>query len=101
MALLPAEDADRVALGYRLQREHWGQGYATEGARLLLRLAFEQTSMQEIEAETMAVNLASRRVLERLGLRHVRTYYGDWADLIPGAEQGEVVYRLRRTDWPA
>jgi hypothetical protein len=42
----------------------------------------------------MAVNAGSRRVLERAGLRYVRTFHLDWADPLPGAEHGEVEYAL-------
>jgi RimJ/RimL family protein N-acetyltransferase len=44
----------------------------------------------------MAVNLASRRVMERCGLRHVRTFHLDWPEPIAGSDQGEVEYELLR-----
>jgi RimJ/RimL family protein N-acetyltransferase len=44
----------------------------------------------------MAVNHASRRVMEKAGLRHVATIFPVFADPIPGAEQGEVIYERRR-----
>ena len=50
-------------------------------------------------ASTMAVNHASRRVLEKIGLNYVRTVYVDWADAIPGSEDGEVQYELMRSEW--
>jgi hypothetical protein len=46
----------------------------------------------------MAVNAGSRRVLERAGLRYVRTFHLDWADPLPGAEHGEVEYALPYAD---
>ena len=42
----------------------------------------------------MAVNVGSRRVLEKIGLRHVRTWHGEWDDPLPGAEHGDVDYAL-------
>lgn len=50
-------------------------------------------------AQTMAVNTRSRRVMEKAGLRHVRTFHPHWADPFPGTEHGEVEYELLREDW--
>jgi RimJ/RimL family protein N-acetyltransferase len=47
----------------------------------------------------MADNIGSWRVLEKCGLRRVRTFYYPDADLMPGAEHGDVVYELTRSDW--
>jgi RimJ/RimL family protein N-acetyltransferase len=66
---------DEVELGYRLRRSAWGKGYATEGSRALIRKGFTELSVQRVKAETMAVNAASRRVMEKAGLRYVRTFH--------------------------
>jgi RimJ/RimL family protein N-acetyltransferase len=47
----------------------------------------------------MADNIGSWRVLEKCGLRRVRTFYYPDADLMPGADHGDVVYELTRNDW--
>jgi RimJ/RimL family protein N-acetyltransferase len=47
----------------------------------------------------MAVNAPSRRVMERLGMRHVRSYVGSWDEPLVGWEQGEVVYEITRDEW--
>lgn len=98
---LAGENAERgdAELGYRLRRSAWGQGYATEGARELVHLCFAELGVRRAFAHTMAVNLASRRVLEKAGLTHVRTYFEDWSDPIEGSELGEVEYELRFEDW--
>ena len=97
---LAVDDDDPTAaeLGYRLRRTAWGRGLATEGAAALLSHAFGTVGLQRVWAETMAVNTASRRVLEKVGLRHVSTYVGQWDDPIPGWEAGEVVYEVTRDD---
>jgi RimJ/RimL family protein N-acetyltransferase len=41
----------------------------------------------------------SRRVMEKAGLRYLRTFHLEWDDPIPGTEQGEVEYELLREDW--
>ena len=91
----------RVAsIGYRLRRAAWGLGYATEGARALVRRAFTDLGVDEVVATTMAVNAGSRRVLEKAGLRYARTVHLDWPDPLAGNEHGDVEYRLSRGDWP-
>ncbi|HMG43436.1 MAG TPA: GNAT family N-acetyltransferase, partial [Acidimicrobiales bacterium] len=86
-------------LGYRLWRWAWGQGYATEGARALIAHAFTRLDVCRIWAETMAVNTASRRVMERSGLRYVRTFHFEWDDPLPGTEHGAVEYEILGRDW--
>jgi RimJ/RimL family protein N-acetyltransferase len=84
---------DGTEIGYRLARSAWGQGYATEGAQLMVALA-RSAGATHVVATTMAVNTASRRVLEKVGMRYVRTWYGDWDVPIAGAEHGDVDYEL-------
>jgi RimJ/RimL family protein N-acetyltransferase len=96
----PASDDPAVLmLGYRLRRTAWGHGYATEGARALVRHAFDDLGANAVVATTMAVNTGSRRVLEKAGLRHVRTMHIAWDDPLPGNEHGDVEYRLDRDDY--
>jgi RimJ/RimL family protein N-acetyltransferase len=68
-----AEVAGRpvVELLWFLSAAHWGQGYATEMAREAVRVAFEVLELDELWAETVDVNRASRSVMEKLGMRHV------------------------------
>jgi RimJ/RimL family protein N-acetyltransferase len=58
-----------VEVGWRLAYEHWGRGYATEGARLALGYAFEALAVPEVVSFTSVINLRSRAVMERLGMR--------------------------------
>jgi RimJ/RimL family protein N-acetyltransferase len=98
----PDESSPRAPeLGYRLRAESWGLGYATEGSRALIELAFRDLGATRVTAETMAVNTASRRVMEKAGLRYVRTFHQDWPDEIDGDEQGDVEYALTRAEWDA
>lgn len=90
-----------LSLGYRLRRAVHGRGYATEGAGALVDHAFEVLGATEICATTMAVNRGSRRVLDKLGFRHVRTAYLPWPDPLPGNEHGDAVYQLSRAAWLA
>lgn len=94
-----AAPPDEGELGYRLRREAWGRGYATEGCRALIRTAFTGLGTRRVWAQTMAVNTRSRRVMERAGLRFVRVFHLTWDDPIEGAEHGEVEYELLRDAW--
>jgi len=97
----PRPDAapGEVELGYRLRRPAWGQGYATEGSRALIRKGFTEFGVQRVTAEAMAVNLASRRVMEKAGLSLVRTFRQPWPYPVEGQESGVVEYALTRTAW--
>jgi RimJ/RimL family protein N-acetyltransferase len=93
--------ADEPELGYRLRRSAWGKGYATEGSRALIEKAFTELGAQRVWAETMVVNTASHRVMEKAGLKYVRTFHADWPEKIPGDEEGDVEYALTRAEWEA
>jgi RimJ/RimL family protein N-acetyltransferase len=90
---------DEPELGYRLRREAWGRGLATEGSRGLVDDAFTTQGARRVTAETMVVNTASRRVMEKVGMRLVRTFHGDWPYPIPGDEHGDVEYAITRAEW--
>jgi len=90
---------EEVELGYRLRRSAWGKGYATEGSCALIRKAFTELGVQRVVAETITINTASRRVMEKAGLTHVRTFHQEWPDRIEGDEHGDVEYALTKADW--
>jgi ribosomal-protein-alanine N-acetyltransferase len=55
--------------GYVLARSHWNQGYMTEAARRLLIFGFQELGLHRIYATAAEMNLASRRVLEKIGMQ--------------------------------
>jgi len=93
------ERPSHAEAGWRLARRHWGRGYATEGAAALLDHGFAAVGLSRVSAETMAVNEPSRRVMGKLGMRHLRTDHRLWEEPLPGAEQGEVVYVITGEEW--
>jgi len=97
----PGTDLANIDLGYRLRRSAWNQGYATEGSRALISMGFTELGVERVFALTMTVNTASRRVMEKCGLTLVRTIAYQGADVIEGAEQGEVEYALTKPEWQA
>jgi RimJ/RimL family protein N-acetyltransferase len=86
-------------IGWRILRRHWRRGLATEGANALLSHGFETVGLQRVWAETMAVNTASREVMRKLGMRHLRTESRQWDEPLPGSDLGEVTYELTAEDW--
>lgn len=62
-----------VDFGYTLARSHWGRGYATEAATACLRYAFERLRLPELVASVDSRNIASQRVLEKIGFVFQRT----------------------------
>ena len=61
-----------VEIGWRLAAEHWGQGFASEGAQAALDYGFRARGLEEIVSMTTVGNHRSRRVMERLGMSHTK-----------------------------
>lgn len=89
-----------VEIGWRLCREAWGRGYASEAAREALRFAFEELRLAEVVSFTVPANEASWRVMERLGMERDP---GDDFDhpVVPEGHplRHHMLYRLRREAW--
>ena len=90
-----------VEIGWRLARAHWGQGYATEAARTVLRAGFAQIGLASIVSFTTLMNLPSRAVMERIGLIDAQQNFEH-----PGVPEGHAfrmhcLYRLSREEWQA
>jgi RimJ/RimL family protein N-acetyltransferase len=60
---------EKMEVGYRLKRSAWGKGFATEGTRDLIERSFREWGYPKISARTLIGNQASRRVMEKAGLR--------------------------------
>lgn len=73
-------------LGYCFNRQYWGQGFATEASHALLEFGFNELGLHRIYATCDPVNIASRRVLEKIGMRqegHLHEHRwakGSWRD---------------------
>jgi RimJ/RimL family protein N-acetyltransferase len=94
-------ECDDVELGYRLRKSAWGKGYATEGSQALIAKGFSQLGVRRVFAFTMVVNAASRRVMEKAGLKFVRIVHREWPIYVEGDEHGETEYALTRAEWEA
>lgn len=86
-----------LEVGWRLAFEHWGNGYATEGAEAALRFGFETLDQEQIVAMTAAVNLRSQHVMERLGMTRDPVDDFDHPRLPDGHPlRRHVLYRLKK-----
>lgn len=59
-----------VEIGWRFASDVWGQGLATEGARAVVRHAFEDLSLDELVSFTVTENHRSIRVMQKIGMTH-------------------------------
>jgi ribosomal-protein-alanine N-acetyltransferase len=86
-----------VEIGWRLAREHWGQGYATEAARAALEFGFRRLALEEIVSFTTTANLRSRRVMERIGMTRLPDDDFDHPALPEGHRlRRHILYRITR-----
>ena len=106
----PTGDAPgEIALGFRFRRAAWGKGFATEGSRALIRAGFTEMGVHRVIATTYGDNVASRRVMEKVGMTLVRTFRMTPEDLAgtdsyhvaaPDLWDGDdVEYALDTADW--
>jgi len=85
-----------VEVGWRLARDAWGRGYATEGGYVAVEHGFSDLGLREIVSFTSTVNGRSRRVMERLGMSHDPSDDFDHPSVPAGPLRPHVLYRLRR-----
>jgi len=89
-----------LEVGWRLARDAWGNGFATEGGQASLRWGFETLGLEEIVSFTTPGNARSRAVMERLGMTRDADDDFEHPRIAPGDPlRRHVLYRLQRADW--
>jgi RimJ/RimL family protein N-acetyltransferase len=89
-----------IEIGWRIAREHWGQGYAPEAAAEALRIGFEDVGADEIVAITVPGNAKSRRVMTKLGMTRDGAGDFDHPELPADSPlRRHLLYRLARERW--
>ena len=84
-----------VEIAWRLAADCWGHGFATEGARAMVRYAFETLKLEARVSFTVPANLRSRRVMEKIGMTHDPAEDFDHPNVVPGHPlRRHVLYRL-------
>ncbi len=86
-----------IEIGWRLAKQFWGHGYATEAARASVADGFERVGLEEIVSFTATTNQPSQRLMERIGMQHDPADDFDHPALEPGHRlERHVLYRLSR-----
>jgi RimJ/RimL family protein N-acetyltransferase len=80
LALL--DKTEEIEIGYGIAKEYWGRGFTTEAAAASIRYGFEELKLNRIVAVAMPENIASRRVMEKIGMRFEKTGYWYEAELV-------------------
>ncbi len=89
-----------IEIGWRLAARHWGKGYATEAASAVLKYAFMELDLNEIISFTASVNIRSRHVMEKIGLKHNARNDFDHPSLSHDSIlKRHVLYRLTRNEF--
>ena len=99
IALLLKLDYERAEIGYWVGKPYWGVGYCTEAAREIIRYGFEQLGLNRIFGEFMAGNVASGRVMEKVGMKYegrLRQHMKKWGEF-----QDMVVYSILKSEYEA
>lgn len=78
----PFHDPPELELLFGVAEEHWGQGLAGEMARALMAIAFSRWGFERIQGSTDAPNVASIRVMEKLGMRRLKRVIADGLDTV-------------------
>ena len=90
-------DYRSASMGYCFDDAAWGQGYGTEAARAVLQWAFDTLELNRVQAETDTRNVASTRVLEKLGFVLEGMLREDC--VVNGEVSDSWVYGLIRREW--
>ena len=86
-----------VEIAWRLARDYWGRGYASEAARAALDYGLGKLGFDQIVAITVPANWRSRRVMERLGMTRAPEEDFDHPSLPDGPLKRHVLYRRHRS----
>lgn len=96
----PAHFTPCVEIGWRLDYDHWGKGYATEGATACLKTGFEEHKLDEIVSFTATTNLRSQAVMQKIGMHRAPADDFDHPKLAVGHPLcRHVLYRMNKHDW--
>lgn len=86
-----------IEIGWRLKRDAWGKGYATEGAKACLKYGFTELNFKEVYSFTAKINKPSEKVMKKIGMQYVKEF--DHPKLEPNNKLCKhVLYVIRNTD---
>jgi RimJ/RimL family protein N-acetyltransferase len=89
-----------VEIGWRLDKNYWGQGYALEAAQRVMKYAFEDLCLSDLVSFTAATNLRSQKLMQKLGFSSKPSDNFEHPSLAQGHSlRNHVLYRLKKADW--
>jgi RimJ/RimL family protein N-acetyltransferase len=94
---MDSQDAKSANIGYEIAPDYWGRGFATESAQAMLTFGFEELKLHRIWAHCVLENIASRHVLENIGMRregHLRE-----TEFIKGLWRDSYIYAILDHEW--
>jgi RimJ/RimL family protein N-acetyltransferase len=94
-------NAPFVEIGWRLDIEHWGKGYATEAARASLTFAFDYLELEKVCAFTVLQNVSSIRVMEKLGMLDSKLIFNHPALPVSHKLSKHCLYSITKSQWIA
>jgi RimJ/RimL family protein N-acetyltransferase len=97
MLRLTSATSRQGEIGWSMHPDVHGRGLATEGAREVLRMGFEDLGLHRIVAESDPRNLASIRVMEHLGMRHEARFVEN--EFLKGEWIGSVICAILESEW--
>jgi len=83
------ENLDETDIGFRFFEEHWNKGFATESAKACIDYGFENLNLKTIVGRAMSENIASIKVLVKIGLKFERAF--DFDQINKG-----VIYKIEK-----
>lgn len=91
--------APAVEIAWRLHKDYWGLGYATEAARAALKFAFNELALDEVVAFTAVINQRSQLIMQRIGMTDTQeNFYHPMLDADHRLAQ-HVLYKMTRQQW--
>jgi RimJ/RimL family protein N-acetyltransferase len=88
-----------VEIGWRLAREYWGHGYASEAAQASLGIAFDRIGLSEVYSFTSVSNKKSRAVMEKLGMVNTNENFKHPMISAKSPLQEHVLYKIDKQHW--
>ena len=88
-----------IEIGWRLAKEYWGKGYATEAASRVLKFAFETLNLNEVVSFAAVNNYPSRSVMERIGLLNTNQNFQHVDIPLDHQLSEHVLYKITKSEW--
>ena len=93
--------APSVEIAWRLHKDYWRQGYATEAAQAALKFAFAELNLQRVVAFTAVINKPSQKLMQRLGMTNTEDNFFHPALKIEHRLSEHVLYKITQQQWLA